>query len=63
MLDTPLVQEIKWDDSLQDSPQYIIVANITLLPSRVNKGMYEFSGSIVDVMDGFTVVDDEFLLL
>ena len=63
VLDTPLVQEIKWDDSLQDSPQYIIVANITLLPSRVNKGMYEFSGSIVDVMDGFTVVDDEFLLL
>ena len=58
----PLIKEKKnCDDIQQLRPKYIIVPNITLLPSFVKKNMYEFTGGDISVMDGFVNVDNGFL--
>lgn len=45
----------------QKRPQKIIVSSALLAQSMMNKGMYEFSGADVSVMDGFVDVDVEFV--
>lgn len=48
-------------DIKQSVPQKIIVSAITLQESFFSKGMYEFSGGDISVMDGFVDVDVNFL--
>jgi HrpA-like RNA helicase len=58
----PLTAEFKNDeDIIQIKPQKIIVSNIMVKPSFKNKGMYEFSGGDVSVLDGYVEVDINFL--
>ena len=58
----PLGNEIKDDEDIkQRRPKYIITSDIRLRPSFITKGMYEFAGSDISVMDGFVEIDASFL--
>ena len=58
----PLGKEVKDDrDIKQIRPQTIIVANINVKSSITEKGLYEFSGDEVSVLDGFVDIDADFL--
>ena len=48
-------------DIQQTKPQKIIVSSVALRPSSMQKGMYEFMGTDVSVLDGFVEVDLDFL--
>ncbi len=51
----------KHPDIQQTKPQKIIVSGVALRQSSTNKGMYEFIGADISVMDGFVEVDMDFL--
>lgn len=58
----PLFKESQADRNvLQISPQKIIVNCVMVRPSFKNKGMFEFVGDYISVMDGFIDVDLGFL--
>lgn len=46
----------------QQIPYKLITSNIILMESQVKKGLYEFTGNEVSVLDGYVDVDEEFLL-
>ncbi len=48
-------------DIQQTKPQKIIVGSVALRASSTQKGMYEFMGGDVSVLDGFVEVDLDFL--
>ena len=61
-MDTNLIKPLKPDyDIKQLRPQKIIVANIMLGSSIFVKGMYEFKGNDISVLDGYVNVDVNFV--
>lgn len=61
-LDTQLTKSLPTNDNFeQNKPQKIIVGNVVLKESFHDKGMYEFSGENVSVLDGYVNVDVTFL--
>ena len=62
-LDSKLLRPLRPDvDIKQLRPQKIIVSSALLGQSNLDKGMYEFVGADISVMDGFVDVDVEFML-
>jgi hypothetical protein len=62
-LDSKLLKSLNPSDPEieQVKPQKIIVSGVTLRPSFTQKGMYEFIGADVSVLDGFIDPDLDFL--
>lgn len=62
VLDSKIIKPItSVDPEIQQiRPQKIIVHQVMLRPSSTNKGMYEFVGSDISVLDGFVDPDLEF---
>ncbi len=62
VLDSKLIKATPIADPeiTQSRPQKIVVNQVTLRPSLANKGMYEFIGGDVSVMDGFVDTDLDF---
>lgn len=59
----PMFKESAIDPEIkQFSPQKIIVHNVMIRPSFKAKGMFEFSGDYISVMDGYVDVDTSFLV-
>lgn len=64
VLDSKILKPINSTDPdiQQTRPQKIIVNQVMLRPSSTNKGIYEFTGSDISVLDGFVEPDLEFHL-
>jgi HrpA-like RNA helicase len=61
-LDSKLIRPLKPENDIkQIRPQKIIVANIMLGSSNYVKGMYEFKGNDISVLDGYVNVDVNFV--
>ncbi len=60
-LDSRILRGIQDAEFQQTRPQQIIVSDVTLRQSQTNKGMYEFMGADISVLDGFVEPDLDFL--
>jgi hypothetical protein len=56
-----LVKNITHAEISQSKPQKIIIGDVMLRESMTDKGMYEFTGSIISVLDGFIEYDPTFI--
>ena len=61
-IDSKLIRPLQPDaDIKQLRPQKIVVANIMLSSSNFVKGMYEFKGNDISILDGYVNVDTNFV--
>ena len=61
-LDSKILKSTSLDSDIQQAkPQKIIVSGVMLRQSMTNKGMYDFSGADVSVLDGFIEPDLDFV--
>ncbi len=60
-LDSKILRGVQDAEFQQAKPQKIIVSDVTLRQSQTNKGMYEFMGADISVLDGFVDPDLDFL--
>jgi HrpA-like RNA helicase len=60
-VNSSLITPLYGDSIKQNRPKNIIIKSVFLKEKSFSKGVYEFSGDIVSVLDGFVNIDYDFL--